>query len=112
MGNKNNSWIEVDLPSHKLKDSIWVECIAEIKCVETNEVRECKTNEILKMGDEFPSVFNWEENNYSCDCNRHIFFNIENENMSEDDLDIPCSHGKYLVNLKNKKDGKYYYREF
>lgn len=91
---------------------ICVECIAEIKNNTTGEVREHKTIELLEEGHVHPNTFNWSENNYSCDCNRLLFFErANNEEETGDDL-IECTDGKFSVNLKNCKDGKVYYREF
>lgn len=87
-----------------------VECIAEIRNNETNEIVEYNTLERLEDDEIHPSTFNWEENNYSCDCNRRIFF--KGKNVTEEDYNIECSDGKFSVNLKNKNDGKVYYREF
>lgn len=95
---------EIDYKSNR------VECVAEIRNNETGEIREYTFNERLDIGDEHPSVFNWEENNYSCDCNRSRFFKrAKNE---DEGWDVGCSEGKFSVNLKNKKDGKIYYREY
>jgi len=104
------NWIQVNknLPPN-LENNIWVKCIAEIRNNLTGEIVEYETDEILELGEEFPSIFNWEENNYSCDCNRHLFFKRAKE---DEDWDVECSDGKYSVNLKNKKDGKIYYKEF
>lgn len=106
------NWIEVKTKSTKIKNSIWVKCIAEIKNNATGEIREYETDEILERGDEYPSVFNWEENNYSCDCNRLLFFKQAKNEVTEEDWNVECSDGKFSVNLKNKKDGNIYYREF
>ncbi len=108
------NWIKTKKDKHLIDNCIWVECIAEIRNNETGEIREYETEEILEAGDEHPSVFNWEENNYSCDCNRCLFFKYANdEDVSDDEFDsIECSEGKFSVNLKNKKDGKIYYREY
>lgn len=105
-------WQEVTLnnEAHKLKDSKWVACIAEIKNNETSEIVEYETNEILEEGDDYPIIFNWQEGNFSCDCNREIFFN--RTKGLEMDFNNECSEGKYSVNLKNKVDGVYYYQEF
>ena len=105
-------WIEVKKENHP--NSTWVKCIAEIRKNDTGEIVEYETDEILEKGDEHPSVFNWEENNYSCDCNRSLFFKeAKNIKVSDEEFDsLECSNGKYSVNLKNKKDGKFYYREF
>lgn len=105
-------WIEVEKGMYPLKNSILVECIAEIRDNKTGEVREYETHEILEEGEEHPCVFNWEENNYSCDCNRRLFFKRAKGEETKEDWDVPCSDGKYSVNLKNKKDGRIYYQEF
>ena len=94
-------WIEVKKDKHQMDHSILVACIAEIRNNETGEVREYETHEILEIGDKHPSVFNWQDNNYSCDCNRRLFFKrAKGEKTNE----VECSDGKFSVNLKNKKD--------
>lgn len=105
------SWIEVK-KSCQTENCVWVECIAEIRNNETGEIREYATEEILETGNEHPSISNWKENNYSCDCNRLLFFNRAKDEEKEEDWDVACTNGKFSVNLKNKKDGKVYYREF
>lgn len=106
------NWIEVKNEKSKIGNSILVECVAVIRNNETNEIREYEIHELLENGNVAPSVFNWEENNYSCDCNRHLFFKRANDEETPQDFDMECTNGKYSVNLKNKKDDKVYYREF
>ena len=102
-------WIEIE----RENDYKVVACIAEIRCNATGEIREYETEELLFDGEDFPYVFNWEENNNSCDCNRSLYFKrAKNEEINDDDWDTVCSDGKYSVNLKNKLDGVVYYREF
>jgi hypothetical protein len=105
-------WIVATNYADATEEYTWVKCIAEIRNNDTGEVREYETNELLYADDKHPSIFNWEENNYSCDCNRRLFFKIVNHEETEDDWNSACSDGKFSVNLKNKKDGKVYYREF
>ncbi len=105
-------WIEVKKDDHQIDKCIWVECIAEIRNNATGEIREYETQEILEIGNNHPSVFNWEENNYACDCNRRLFFKRTKGEETEDDWNTDCSDGKFSVNLKNKKDGIVYYREY
>lgn len=102
-------WIEKEVPTHKLNKAKWVECIAEIRSNETGEVVEYETDEILYDGHKTPSTFNWIENNFSCDCNRRMFFDRVKGNEEED---FDCTYGLFSVNLKNKLDGVVYYREF
>jgi hypothetical protein len=47
--------------------------------------------------------FCWQEGNFACDCNRHMFF--EEADGREDD-DIPCSHGLYIVPVLVWDDGQ------
>lgn len=47
--------------------------------------------------------FCWQEGNFACDCNRHMFF--EEADGREDD-DIPCSHGLYIVPALVWDDGQ------
>ena len=90
-------------------DLTWVKIIAHIRKNETGEIRQYETHEILEDGEWFPSVFNWEENNYSCDCNREIFF--ERSNGKEIDV-TSCTDGRFSVKLQNPKTGTFYYEEF
>jgi len=50
----------------------------------------------------------WREGNYSCDCNRALFFYAwgpESEN-------VDCSDGKFrIVSITDKRDGKIVYQE-
>lgn len=93
------------------KDPRWVCVVAHIRKNETGEVRRYDTEELLEEGDKHPSVFNWEENNFSCDCNRELFF--ERAARHEIDIDVTkCSDGRYSVNLENPATGEVYYREF
>lgn len=60
-------------------------------------------------GDEI-RTFIWEEGNYSCDCNREIFFERE---MGRD-LDFEpecCTDGRFSVSLANKFEGRVFYTE-
>lgn len=91
----------------------WVKINAHIKEVSSGEVRVYETEEPIYLveGGLNLSVFNWEDNNYSCDCNRRIFF--ERANGIEIEFDeYDCSDGGFLVNLENPKTGEIYYREF
>ena len=94
------------------QDGVIVKCVAEIRDNETGKVRDYETDEIIFNGCEYPYIFNWEENNFSCDCNRRIFFKRVMGENEDSDFNQPCGSGKFSVNLKNKKDNKIYYCEF
>ena len=87
-------WIEVKTETHQIKNCIWVECIAEIRKNDTGEIREYETHEILEIGDEHPSVFNWEENN--------IRKNYSNQRISQKDSGNPAKIEPLLLHLYNK----------
>lgn len=54
-------WIEVERDYPIAKDYLLVKCVAEIKNNATGEIREHDTNELLEIGAEYPSVFNWDD---------------------------------------------------
>lgn len=59
------------------------------------------------------SLYIWEEGNYACDCQRHIFF-IERspEYCPETEIaDHPCGKDKYSIKIE-ALDGKILYDEF
>ena len=88
-----------------------VAIVAHIRKNETGEIRLYKDYLLFEEGESDPSVFNWEENNYSCDCNRYLFFQRAANEEEVDGEDI-CGEERYRVNLYNPKNGKCIYREF
>lgn len=103
-----NRWQIVTDEAHPFKEVKWVRCIAHIRKNSTNEVRSKEHDMILEDGMDYPSVYNWEENNYSCDCNRELFF----ENAAPGEIDDHCSEGRFSVNIENPTTGEIFYREF
>lgn len=106
--------MEWNIIEHKKDGTKVVSVIAEIKNNKTGEIREYKTEEYISKDEKLPNTFNWSDNNFSCDCNRYLFFKYaNNEKVSDDEMDsIECSDGKFSVNLKNEKNNQYYYKEF
>ena len=104
-----DNWQTVEIKTHPLKNARWVRCVARIRKNATGEVRRYETDEILEDGETHPSVFKWEENNFSCDCNRELFFERSAGNEIETE---ECSDGRFSVNLENPVTGEIYYREF
>lgn len=91
----------------------WVKIVALIRKNKTGEIREYKDEvwwDHNEPYDDYPNDFMWSEGNYSCDCNRHIFFN--NKKYGEEDWDCPCGEELYSVNLKNPKNNVIFYSEF
>lgn len=111
---KNNAdmeeWEDVYVPTHPIKGGRWVSCVAEIRCNSTGEVREHETHEIIMDGDEDPGDYIWSDGNYSCDCNRRLFF--ARAAGHDEDCDKDCSDGRYSVRVRNKKSGRVWYSEF
>ena len=90
----------------------WVKIVALIRKNETSEIREYKDEvwwDCNEPYDDYPNDFMWSEGNYSCDCNRYLFFQrAKGENEDNDE----CGDDKYSVNLKNPKNGEIFYREY
>lgn len=101
-------WEIVEVPTHPQKDGKWVATIAEIRDNATGIVSEYQNDAILTDGDAEPSAYIWEDGNYSCDCNRRLFF----ARAAREDEDLKCSDGLYSVRVRNKRSGRVFYSEF
>jgi hypothetical protein len=55
----------------------------------------------------YDSPYMWEEGNYSCDCNRKLFFIREKEGREPTKEETPCNSGKnrFLVKVVYRADG-------
>lgn len=67
------------------------------------KIQDNTTGEVATYIDEFGSPdsdpFMWEDGNYSCDCNRLLFFH-RGQGMPEDqvrELDLICGHERFTV---------------
>ena len=90
----------------------WVKVVAYVRNNATGEIRQYRTEGIWdKEAHDGPvSTWIWEEGNFSCDCNRKIFWGNA---AGEDYLsDSPCGDGGFSVNLQNPKTGQIFYREY
>lgn len=88
-------------------DSVtWVEIIVKVKNNKTGEVIEFIDEGILDDQNRKLSTFIWECGDYSCDCNRGIFFYRNKE------VDIECGYGGYSVNIYNSTNKELLYKEF
>jgi hypothetical protein len=103
-------WETVDVPTHPVKGGRWVAAVAEIRDNATGVVREHESHETMMDGDPDPGDFIWSDGNYSCDCNRRLFF--ARAAGEDEDWDGGCSDGLYAVRLRNKRTGRVYYNEF
>jgi len=108
MSREDFTFVKMDPPHN---DLLWVKTIARILWTKTGEVRDCHEHSIWddKDGEQEVSTYIWEEGNYRCSCNRHLFFAragghpTENTSCGWDD--------EYLVNLYADK-GKLLYQEW
>ena len=109
---KNWKVVEQDnYPHVDRNNECFVEVVADIFHVESGQIHQYVTHELIQNGETHPSVFNWQHNNYSCDCNRALFFSRAiGEELDDDEME--CSDGKYLVRLKNPMNNEVYYSEF
>ena len=106
-------WLEYDGPKdghpvweHRI---VWVD--VQLRRNDSGEIRVKRNWMIFDPEDgEQPNTFMYEEGNYACDCNRHLFFH--RANGVEPDDERPCGDTAYSVNLINPKDGRVFYREF
>lgn len=95
------------------------------------EIKDTSTGEAVSYEDELYStndyygMFIWTEGNYSCDCNRHIFFDrakgVEVDFLSHEDKEAgkidpyPCSHGsvnRFIVKITDKENKEVLLDEF
>jgi hypothetical protein len=81
----------------------------EILNTKTNETR---VYEMASIPDEEFNSFIWEEGNFACDCNRHLFFERAggNDPDMDDTDDRPCGSDTYVVlSIKNSTDELLYH---
>ena len=106
----NQTWLEGETKEPPRCGGRWVRVTARIRDNATGEVREYGTDEILENGEETPNDFGWAEGNYSCDCNRHLFF--ARAFGEEENRERECSDDKFSVQLVNPSSGVVYYDEY
>ena len=81
-----------------------------IKDVSTGEIRSFEDDHSVYFADGEYNFFMWDEGNWSCDCNRELFFNRAG-GQQYDNKDLVCGDGiRYSVNIEI--DGKIEYREY
>jgi len=106
-------WKGVDVPTHPLpKNSHWVLVTARVRKNDTGEMREYQSETIIDDGEAHPSTYIWEDGNYSCDCNRRLFFGYAAGEGGMDEIDHPCGEGAFSVQLVNPVTGTVFYDEF
>ncbi len=109
------NWILTESENWRGEKKFLAKVFAHIRDNETNEIVIYETDEPFFYEEDLtPSIFNWEENNYSCDCNRRIFWlRAKGIELTDDEFDdLQCTNGKFSVNLQNAKNNEFYYKEF
>jgi len=66
------------------------------------------STELYQTAD-YDGTFIWEDGNYSCDCNRYLFFQRALDEPEDEDFE--CSDGKYRVDWIKDEQGKILYQE-
>lgn len=74
--------------------------VASIKNVKTGEVMTHSYEVEPEYADS--QRFLWEEGNYSCDCNRELFFRrAQGQELTDEEFDdLKCREGDYSVTLR------------
>lgn len=71
----------------------------------TGEIRECGPTDYDHTDQ---ARYQWEEGNYSCDCNRRHFYL---DNYGEENMDDRCSDGEFSARVLDP-DGNEIYSDF
>jgi hypothetical protein len=83
------------------------------------KIRQVASGEIVSYLDylywdadnDIPHTFIWEEGNYSCDCNRSLFFH-RNKGLKDDQFEeSECGDEDYEVEITNPKTGEVIYSD-
>lgn len=77
--------------------------IAHIK---KNSIGEVRVLEINQPDDFHPWI--WREGNFSCDCNRSVFF--QRANGGNEKSNTPCGNGMFSINIYHNE--RQVYKEF
>ena len=77
----------------------------EIQDTQTNETRQHQ--DAYDWNDESHMLFMFRDGNYSCDCNRELFFQRA-AGEAETDLDaVVCGEGRYVIARAQREDGSF-----
>jgi hypothetical protein len=67
-------------------------------------------DEGLYQNGEYDGTFIWEDGNFSCDCNRSIFFH---KALGEPEaVEAECGESKFRVDFIKDETGKIWYRDY
>lgn len=85
-------------PPHNTSE--WVKIDVYIRRVSDGVERIYHTEGILEDDNETLSTHIWANGNFSCDCNRYLFFQHAADEQEVDE-NCKCGHGGYLVWIVN-----------
>ena len=74
--------------------------------IRDNETQDTATG---KFATEDSDLYIWKEGNFSCDCNRQIFFA---EWRKEAEQDVACGQNRYSIEVTHNKTQEVIYSEF
>jgi hypothetical protein len=86
-----------------------VDALFHIRKNDTGEIRIYK-DDLYLDDDGSPNTFIWVDGNFSCDCNRSLFFARANDEDEDEAWELGCSDTDYSVNIV--VEGKLIYNEF
>lgn len=92
----------------RLNPENYIGGVVQIKDTLTGEVRNHRDEYLLTKGEPF-EPYMWEEGNYSCDCNRGMFFASV---KGEPDPDMPCNSAAPRFSVHIEVDGEVLYSEW
>ncbi len=87
-----------------MSELVWVDVAIHIRKNDTGEIR-VRQDQIWLSDDDVPDPYIWEDGNYSCDCNRRLFF--ARANGDEEDWDSGCGEGEYSARVFYKGERVY-----
>jgi hypothetical protein len=104
-------WIRITKdPPHDRDD--WVSINVHIRKQSDGVVRVYKTDGLLDDDGEHLSTYIWEEGNFSCDCNRYLFYQRAVDADEDDNApDGFCGEDKYRIWIVNPATGNIVYDE-
>lgn len=105
-----DGWPGIVMPPPHDRDGPWVEAWVDILNVPTGETRRYTSISLLEEDGSGPALFIWTDGNYSCDCNRALFF-LRAAGDDEDWDAIVCGDGGYKIRMINPLTGALHYDE-
>jgi hypothetical protein len=94
------------------------EFVKVVEVVRDNATGEQRSHPTTALwSEDGPCTYIWEEGNYSCDCNRRLSW-LRGDGRDEEaqallgSKNLPCSDGKFSVNLVNLQTQEVFYQEF